>query len=64
MKIPKGHWRHQAAIIYESAGTGHTEDDRLIGWAGGHDYAGIICEEHNKVIEKLKKEFNEPKSIT
>jgi len=49
-----GQWRHQAAIIYVSAGTGCTEDDRLVGWAGGHEEAEKICVAHNQEIEKLK----------
>lgn len=59
MKVPKCHWRHQAAIIYESAGTGHTEDDKLIGWAGGHGEAEKICEEHNKTLTKNEKTDNQ-----
>lgn len=56
MKTPKGYWRHQAAIIYVSAGTGQTEDDERLAWAGGHEEAKKICEAHNKVVEKLKQE--------
>ena len=61
-KIKTGAWRHQAAIIYKRAPGHDYADDRLIGWAGGHDEAAKICKEHNDEIELLIKKTNEGKT--
>ena len=54
-KIKTGAWRHQAAIIYKRAPGAAYEDDKRIGWAGGHDEAEKICKEHNKEVELIIK---------
>lgn len=64
MSTNKGVWRVAGCgIIYESAGTGKTADDKTIVHLGAPAYAQIICEKHNEAIDKLRQEFQQQLTI-